>query len=224
MPIVRDQSPQEESSNRPIYRSSFVARSHQLLKMGYDAVDSSSFCDAEEEDITGELVRAMEECIERRDAPRWTRNFDAKEEKRLHDPRRRGKRRFRIDIQIVKCQQGKRPRFNFEAKRLIDASSHAKYLGADGLCCFLDGRYVPEERTVGMIGYVQRGTPNDHALELERKLSEDEPGFRTATDGKWAPVSIVKGLLTYRTEHEREGTLPPVAILHSLLAFLSERT
>ena len=111
------------SDNTPVYRASFATRSHQILEMGYDRLHAPSYSKSEEDDITGELIRAMHEALEDHTAPPWAKYFWAVEEVRVHETARHGKRRRRIDIEIIQVQAGPRPRFRYEAKRLHDSSS-----------------------------------------------------------------------------------------------------
>ena len=68
-----------------------------------------------------------------------------------------GKSRPRVDIEFERVVRGKRPRLRFEAKRLNSATGHtvAKYLGEEGLGCFLSGKYPMMHAEAGMLGYVQ---------------------------------------------------------------------
>ena len=61
MSIAREISFDTKSGNKPIYRTSFVRHSHELLKMGYDLLASPKYAASEEEVITGELVRSRDE-------------------------------------------------------------------------------------------------------------------------------------------------------------------
>jgi len=219
MPIARNGERKSGSDNKPVYRTSFVSRSHRVLKMGYDHLDAASLASSEEEDITGELTRAMQEAVEDREAPGWAKNFWPSEEVRVQEDGRRGKRRRRIDIEIVQHQAGPRPRFRFEAKRLHSSASQQEYLGNDGMGCFLDGRYAREDDVAGMLGYIQQGSVDSHAAALQSALEGDPSMYAVVEDELWAAVSIVEGLSTYRSAHRRPKPLTQIVLLHSLLAF-----
>lgn len=219
MPIARETTSDTRSENRPVYQKSFVRRSHEILKMGYDLLDPTKFTASEEEDIMGELVRSMQNALQAPHAPRWAKNFWAVEETRVHDPARLGKHRHRIDIEILKSQQGPRPHLRFEAKRLYDATSRRNYLGNDGLGCFLDGRYAKEDDVAAMLGYVQTGSTSSHAQELEKEMARDPKRYEVETGGHWKSCSILGDLDSFQTRHHRQGTLPAIEILHTLLLF-----
>ena len=219
MSITRRQAAGVESQNKPIYRSSFVQRAHCVLQMGYDLLDAAAFCNSQEEDITGELTRSMQTAVEGRDAPRWAKNFWASEEVRVADDSRLGKRRKRIDIEIIQHQAGPRPRFRIEAKRLHSPASRRDYLGEDGLGCFLDGRYAKKDQMAGMLGYVQEGTLELHAEAIGEFLKKKPTKYAVAPNGGWAKATILKDLATYRSVHGRVKPLPAIVILHTLLSF-----
>jgi hypothetical protein len=219
MSIPRDRTVDSRSGNKPVYRVSFVRHSHEILKMGYELLDPPTFAGHEEEEITGELVRSMQDALQDRSAPTWAKNFWVGEETRVHDPTRRGKHRRRIDIEILKTQQGPRPRFRFEAKRLHDAASRRDYLGAEGLSCYLDGRYAKEDDIAGMLGYVQAGAMDFHAEQLQRTMARNLEVYALEPDGHWKSSQVVKNLTSFETRHRRKGSLPAIRLLHTLLRF-----
>ena len=219
MPISRETAAPSRSENTPIYRTSFVRHAHEVVMMGYSLLDTPSFARQEEEVITGELVRSMQTALEDRGAPHWAKYFWAMEETRVNNSTRKGKRRLRIDIEIVKIQQGPRPRFRFEAKRLHDATSRNNYLGENGLGCFLDGRYAKEDETGGMLGFVQADSVNSHAEAIKEAITHDPEAYAVAKDGQWKACEIVKGLTSFETRHRRNGKHPSITLLHTLLLF-----
>jgi hypothetical protein len=205
--------------NRPFFLSSFVKKVHTILKFGYDRLDASSFATLEEEDITGELTRGMQEALQQEDTPRWFRHFWANEEVRVHDPKRRGKKRKRLDIEIIKHQIGNRPVFRFEAKRLRAKADIGKYLGDEGLGCFLDGSYAKEDETVGMLGYIQKGDIDSHATIIESVLNNNPDDYAVDRSTNWKAQKIVADLATFRSKHSRRSPLSPVDVVHTLLMF-----
>ncbi len=219
MPIQRPESAKRTSGNTQVYRSIFIARAHQILKMGYQSLDAGSYCNSEEEDITGELTLAMKNALEDRAAPRWSKNFWVTEEVRVNAENRRGKRRLRIDIEIIQNQQGPRPKVRFEAKRLSDTASIREYLGGEGLARFLDGRYASEDNVAGMLGFVQSESVAHHAAELESALKLDNSALAITDDEQWVLTRFSKCLDCYRTTHFRLKGLEQIVLLHTLLDF-----
>lgn len=219
MVLARGERLQAQSANKADYEKSFLYRSHRILSMGYTRLDAPSFSNHEEEDITGELARAMQEFVQDPSAPRWAKHFWPSEETRIHEEGRSGKRRRRIDIEIMQHGISPRRRFRFEAKRLRNSTSHRDYLGKDGLGCFLDGRYAREDQIAGMLGYVQEGSIQHQASCLADSLEADPKKHAVAEDGKWTESRVVKDLSTFRSVHNRTFGLSPIALLHTLLLF-----
>lgn len=219
MAISSQHSSGGNSANRRFYVSSFVRKSHQVLKAGYDRLNPAEFASSDEEDITGELTRGMQDALQKSDAPRWYRQFWATEEIHVHHSERRGKSRKRLDIEIIKSQTGKRPRLRFEAKRLRTNGDIKTYLGAGGLGCFLDGSYGPKDDTVGMIGYVQQGDIGSHVTAIQSQLIECADDYSVDQTATWKRVKIITDLESFRSRHFRTSPLEPVDVIHTMLKF-----
>ena len=169
--------------------------------------------DAHEEAITGELVRIIEEMLNDTESPDWYDHYSIHEDPRIHSPDKFGKHRRRLDIRIEHNRLRPRTHYEFEAKRLCKGKSEvANYIGKEGLGLFLSGEYGRQWPEAGMLGYIQSDEPNHWAEKLSRKLSDglDEP---------WESLSIVEGLPTFKTCHNRSEGLPPIRIFHALLNF-----
>ena len=137
-----------------------------------------------------------------------------------HDPGRRGKRRRRVDLAFVRTQHGPRPRFQVEAKRLYCPASLGDYLGEDGLQRILNGDYAAEHPDAGMLGYVQRDTPDAWATRLEERLGQAGCVHAVREGGEFQPASPSRELShTYRSCHDRSSVGFPVDIYHTLLVF-----
>lgn len=219
MVLPRGERPQAQSANKADYEKSFLYRSHRILSMGYTRLNARSFSNHEEEDITGELARAMQESVEGPSAPKWAKHFWPSEETRIDEEGRLGKRRRRIDIEIMQHGANPRRRLRFEAKRLHNAASRSKYLGREGLGRFLDGRYAREDQIAGMLGYVQDDSIQRQARSLADLLQADPKKYAVAKGGRWAQSAVVKDLSTFRSVHNRTSGLSPITLLHTLLLF-----
>lgn len=219
MPITPDDPGGSASDNKARYRESLVNRSHQILKMGYDLLDPGTLAASEEDVVTGRLTKAMQDSLEDWQAPTWTKNFSIQEETPVNDGEREGKRRFRVDIEIVRHDRGSRPRFRFEAKRLRDSDSRREYLGRDGLGCFLDGRYAASDPDAGMLGYVQEGKTAEHVDAISKSLLMDPARFAVSQGGEWREHRFPRGLPAYASAHQRTGGLPGIFIFHTFLEF-----
>jgi len=211
--------PRGTSANGVSYAKVFVQRVHQLLGHGYASMDSSKFEFAEEEDITGRLVEAVDAFLDKDKTPRWQ-WFSIHEDPRIHDDVRTGKRRLKLDIRIDSSQSSPRSRMCFEAKRLGPNHGTGVYLGDDGIKCLLDGRYARYDSVAGMLGYVQENSPDDWAAEIENAMDDNARELGVTKSGGWASYHITPELTsTYRTIHDRPGVGPTIEILHTLLLF-----
>jgi len=208
--------------DRTDYQASFRKRVFQLLKWGYDRLDTLSFKNSEEEDITGELVKEIKELLQDRSSPKWMGRFTIHEEPRVNTPDLKGKRRKRLDIELERVSIGPRPRYPFEAKRLCE-NSHAtmkRYLGSEGLGEFLVGNYAADVDEAGMLGYVQSNTPSEWSTKANN-IFITHPGLvKTCPDGKWAKVNnFTYPDHCFRTKHHRISVERPIVIYHLFLAF-----
>lgn len=208
------------ASNTPEFRQAFIRKCHRLVGLAYRTLDAPSFHDAEETEITGELVRAMEARLEDLSAPRWMHQLDVLDDPPQNAPGRRGRRRRRVDIEIRRIQAGPRPRFRFEAKRLHSARSIAAYLGSDGLMLYITGEYAREQDEAGMLGYIQAGTPAEWADRIGGQLDEGAASYSVRVSGEWAFSPLVQELVhTFRSRHDRLAVGRPIAVYHTLLIF-----
>ncbi|MCG2777898.1 MAG: hypothetical protein L6406_19695 [Desulfobacterales bacterium] len=191
-----DNNLQMSNDDREDYRRIFRKQVFQLLKWGYDRLNAAIYQTAEEEDITGDLVKKLDEITQDRSYPHWVGNLYICEDPRVNVDGRKGKRRQKIDIEFVRVQHGPRPRFFFEAKRL-SAGTHAtigKYLGSEGLGEFLAGNYGREDNEAGMLGYIQSHTPDYWAEKIKNKLLNESDAYQVGADGCWTKKKIIEEL------------------------------
>ncbi len=212
--------PIAKSANGDWYSQAFIRRVHQLLGYGYAELIPANHGGAEEEDITGELVKAVESVLDDVRAPRWIRWFSIHEDSRINDGERQGKRRLKVDIRMDSSLSNPRSRMRFEAKRLGSKHRSSIYLGSDGIKRFLDGRYARNDDFAGMLGYVQEGSLDDWAAELGNAISRDAKELNLSTSGCWRQHQLTPKLpSTYRSGHERPSVGQPIEIFHTLLLF-----
>jgi hypothetical protein len=188
-----------------------------LVWLGYLRMKATDFATAEEDDITGELVRQMKSTIEDNDSPAWTGHYSVSEQVRSDAKGKLGKKRPIVDVELERIKRGKRPRLRFEAKRLYAGSGVSDYVGAEGLGAFLDAYYTRTHNEAGMIGYVQTRTESYWAAKLGAKLIA--PAYRITPGGDWKHLRIIAAPPhTYQTIHSDFEKLP-IFIFHSLLSF-----
>jgi len=202
------------------YARRFVPRAHELIARGYAKLTPSDFCNAEEDDITGEIVRAVDAVLDDGDAPSWACWFSIHDDPHIHDPDRKGKRRRRLDIRIDSSERHPRSRLGFEAKRLGSKHGCSAYLGAEGLGCFLTGKYAADNRAGAMLGYVQQGQPADWAKKIGQAIAKKAAQLSLLPSSPWSPHRLTPRLRhTYRSGHDRPTLGSPIEIYHTFLLF-----
>ena len=213
--------PQPASSDvQSAYQSIVLRRVHQLLKLGYGRLDSSAYRSAQEEVISGDLADAIDGLLDETSSPSWMDFFSVHSEAPVTAPRRKGKRRRRVDIRIDSALRRPRTRFPFESKRLCEGHSVATYLGEYGLGRFLQGDYARSEDTAGMLGFVQSREPAEWAQDIGRTLVESPGHYLVVEQRNWRHASVVDGLEhTYCSTHRRHSINRPIDIYHTLLDF-----
>jgi hypothetical protein len=210
--------PSDPAFSAVVYQLAFVKRCHEIVGRGYLKLQGEALHEAQETEITGELVKAMKEFLEAADAPPWTTYFFVADDPPQNAPGRLGKKRRRVDIEFEHAQHGPRPRLRFEAKRLHRSGSVAEYLGEDGLLLFVNGEYAPEQDTGAMLGYVQDKEAAEWIEQIRASL--------TASPERYA-FHLLPGLVkedlttflaeTHRSHHGRVRLGRPIAIYHSFL-------
>jgi hypothetical protein len=214
-----DRQPKADDSKE--YQKAFREYVFKLLKMGYDRLNAPSLKDSEEEDITGEIVREINEILDDRGSPSWVRSLAVHEELRINEPGRRGKRRKRVDIEFEWVCHCPRHHYPFEAKRLcINTHPIGEYVGAAGLGEFLSGNYASDRIEAGMIGYVQSGTPEFWAAKAQKKFEKVPELIQACSDGNWTDVTIIDELShCFRSKHHRITEKRPITLYHVFLTF-----
>jgi hypothetical protein len=153
------------------YDYGFRRDAHQLLDWGYQDALPEIHCNLQEEEITGLIAEAMEKRLDNPSTPEKFDRYSIDEEKPISVEGRKGKKRRRLDLVVVSGHSRPRPKYIFEAKRLRKNSYPiGKYLGEDGLQCFIKGVYASQYPEAAMIGYVQSDTASYWESELNRSF------------------------------------------------------
>lgn len=188
-----------------------------LIWLAYQRMQQTDLSAAEEDDITGELARHMDEITQAEDAPPWAERYTVKEQIRSHATDKLGKKRPIVDVEFERHKPGIRPRLRFEAKRLGRGVGISDYLGSEGLGAFLDCYYSRTHNEVGMLGYIQDGHEQDWAEKLARGLASGH--HRVLGDGAWERLTLANAPPhTYRTVHS-DKEKARLLVLHVLLRF-----
>jgi hypothetical protein len=208
------------SSNRPDYRASFLRDTHRLVAQGYARMTPASFNGTMEEVITEKLVEAINAAIQSPGAESWMHRYHAVDNLSVSHPKKPGKQRPRVDIEITNVRAGTHPQFHFEAKRLGKGYPVGQYVGRKGLGCIVHADYARNHDDAGMLGYVQTGTCDDWGTKIEKKLMRDVAAHFLPHGSCWRQLIITKELShTFRTQHDRPALSRPVDIYHTLLLF-----
>lgn len=194
--------------------SAFRRRCHQFIAIAYSqALIRIRKGGHEETDITGYICEALE--IWFRKHPRESFVFYVKEDPPVGSGRLSGKRRPRTDI-VIGYAAGQRPEFVFECKRLHRQHANvSRYMGEEGLGCFVTSRYATAYREAAMIGYVQSDAASKWQLELQEKVrtNSQELGLQSLEESvKFAEAFT----LEWASTHRRRGSIP-IRIFHILL-------
>jgi len=152
--------------------AAFRRHSHYLFTIGYrEALPRIHSEPDEETDITGYICEALEEWFLRN--PREAAGFFLKDDPPLRKSGKTGKRRPRTDI-VIGYAAGVRPEFFFESKRLHRKKAiGSRYTAAEGMGCFISGRYASSYAEAAMIGYVQTDTLERWCAELQQRVRNE---------------------------------------------------
>lgn len=220
----RSYQPEAVFGNRDQYEAVFLANVHELIRRGYERLARGEYAESDETAITGDLVAAINEVLDMPEGS-WMRFYSVHDDppvnhrKQAGRERRQGRRRKRVDIRFDSAESSPRGRFHFECKRLGRANGRSRYVGSEGLGCFLRGDYSEQSDRAGMLGYVQNKDEKQWAKQIAEAMASKKE-CAVSSNGSWKPVEIVKGLsYTFRSVHNREGERPPIEIFHTFLRF-----
>lgn len=207
------------------YQRSFLQHVHHLVGRGFEGISHLELSTRDETAITGLLTKSIEDFCDHRDSPAWTDRYFIQDERHLSDSDREGKRRLRVDIELVSSYSRPRPRFQIEAKRLKDPKTHSlnEYLGVDGLGSFLSERYAKDQPWAGMLGYVQCATTIRWAELVGSAIMSRANELALASETRGLHLTELDGLLpaVYRSDHTRQ-TSQPIQVHHILLPCCDE--
>jgi hypothetical protein len=165
---------QLNSFARRSYDYGFRRGAHQLLAWGYQDAFPEIHCNLKEEEITGLIVEAIEKRLDNPSTPKKFERYSIDEEKPISIEGRKGKNRRRLDFVVVSSDSCPRFKYVFEAKRLRkNGYPIGKYVGEDGLQCFVEGVYASQCSEAAMVGYVQSDAASYWVNELKRSFDND---------------------------------------------------
>jgi hypothetical protein len=208
------------SANAPDYRASFLRDAHRLIARGYARLTPARHTRTVEEELTEHLAVAIDDAIMEANSPSWMHKYHVADDVHVRHAKRKGKKRPRVDIEIINVKSRLRPRFHFEAKRLGKNNGVGKYVGRSGLGCILSGEYASQTDDAGMLGYIQKDTCADWAPKIEKKLHANRAEYQVVAGSNWESKSPTPELTdVYRSQHERPSVTRPIDVYHTLLLF-----
>jgi hypothetical protein len=199
------------------YGYGFRRVAHQLLDWGYQDALLEIHCNLMEEEITGLIAEAIENRLDDPSTPEEFNRYSIDEEKPIAVEGRKGKKRRRLDLVVVDNAGRPRSKYVFEAKRLRkNTHSIGKYVGEDGLKCFIKGVYASQESEAAMIGYLQSDNAAYWETELKRSF-EDDSGKNLYIKQHLQQVQILSSMPdVWVSEHER-GLSNSLTVYHIFL-------
>lgn len=208
------------SSDNIDYEDSFYISALTIIIEAFKMLksDNRDYCDIDEPEISGEIVRNANLFIQSEKSPFW--GYAIHDDPPENSFDRKGKHRKRVDIKIERPQRGKHPAIGFEAKRLKRPRfSVNEYKGSTGLGEFISGNYASESDTAGMLGYVQSDNCDYWAKEVSFALNKDKRQMYLLREGDWRKSRFENINNCYETKHNRPTVKRIILIYHLLLDF-----
>ena len=201
------------------FSEAFRRDAHTLIYWGYKGALSRIKNDSHQETtLTGYISESIINRLRAFDCPVWCEDFTVKENPPVQRDGCEGRRRPMPDLIIEGTITG-RPEYIFEAKRLKKTDFGIdKYLGSDGLGCFINGKYASRYDEAAMLGYIQSDFPGYWLTEIQDRILQKKSDLSLSS--LWQKVEIIAELPDeWPSEHAREGIERPIFVYHILLDF-----
>lgn len=205
------------------FSNAFRINAHTLIYWGYkEALSRITHDSHEETTITGYISESLKNRLRTLDGPRWYKKFSVIENRPMEKEGCEGKKRPMPDLVIEGNMPG-RPEYIFEAKRLKKTDfGIGKYLGEDGLACFINGKYAARYDEAAMIGYIQSDSPNYWLTDIQKKIQQKESDLNLTSLRE--KVEVINDLPDeWMSIHARESIERSIFIYHILLDFRLSR-
>ncbi|MBI5205855.1 MAG: hypothetical protein HZA11_13155 [Nitrospirae bacterium] len=199
------------------YSESFREQAHQLIAWGYaDARHRIRSSNEQEPAITGFIAEAINNRLRASDCPGWCAYYSVKDDPPVERKGSAGRTRPRADM-IIEAHFKGRPEYVFEAKRLRTQGFGAnKYIGIDGMGCFVSGLYASRYDEATMLGYVQSDSLLYWKNEVKSTIDRDKKQLHLKSPQ--SDKEILKDLPhEWISAHDRESVGRPITTLHILL-------
>ncbi len=213
---MRTKSKRVDPAKIEAYRSTFVKHVHLLVFRAHSRLDRASLQSLHEPAITGLICQQIEAILDDPASPRWVDDYEIHDDPPVHDKKRQGKHRRRVDLKLASRRFRPRCRFCFEAKCFNETSGVADYLGPEGLGQFITGSYAAGDLQAGMLAYVQTDESDTWCLKIAKKMNPKT--HRLTNLGVWTQICVSKEIgNSFRTIHKRPKGLREVVVVHTCL-------
>ncbi|MDM8539759.1 hypothetical protein QUF90_01600 [Desulfococcaceae bacterium HSG9] len=208
-------SAQPESDRFIVFSNAFRKHAHLLVAWGYSDTLSKIKSDNEEEPaITGYIAHSIKKRL--RDGPPWCKHYFVRDDPPVEQEGCSGRKRPRVDM-IIEANMKGRPEYVFEAKRLRkNGYGPSKYIGSEGMGCFITGRYASRYKESAMLGYVQSDSSDYWKAKV--KAAIDKNATQLELNGLQQDITVIDDLpYEWFSVHTRQGLGSYVKIYHILL-------
>lgn len=189
------------------YRRGLCEVAHELLWWGYEAARSQIHARRQEDEITNYIYEGMLDKLNEPQLDQSYNRYEPHREWHIVGTSRTGKSCQRIDIVVRFTDTRPREKFCFEAKRLkVKSHGIGDYTGPEGMGCYLNEEYAPEDPDAAMVGYLQSDDAKKWLAKLKAKYRDGGNPLSCVTDPGVAlqPVLIHDQLVNeWQSEHAR---------------------
>ena len=195
----------------------FRIHAHQLIYLGYLDARSKMKPGDDETTITGYITEAIQNRFDASNPPRWYKQYSVKDDPPIPTEGRTGRARLRLDIIIEATNWEGRPKYCFEAKRLHKKGFPAsKYIGSEGMGCFINGLYASRYPEAGMLGYVQSDSIDHWREKVKAEINKKAHSLHLKSAQQ--DLQIIDVFPTeWISEHNRDSIGHPIIVHHILL-------
>lgn len=197
-----------------IFSHSFRKHVHLLIIWGHsDASRRIKSNNEEEPSITGYIVNSIKNRLRGDNTASWYKHYSVQDDPPVENEDRVGKYRRRADIIIESNGKG-RPEFVFEAKRLRQHVD--KYIGAEGMGCFITGIYGSRYNETAMLGYVQSNSLEYWKTQAKETIEKNKSKLELRSVQQ--DIIVIDEIpFEWISEHDRKAIGRPLKIFHILL-------
>lgn len=200
-----------------IFSNAFRKHVHLLIIWGHSGAHPRiKSINEQEPSITGYIADSIKNRLRDVYCPPWCKHYSVQDDPPVESEGRVGRRRRRADIIIESNVKG-RPEFLFEAKRLRkNGYGVSKYVGSEGMGCFINSVYGSRYNETAMIGYVQSSSLDHWKSKIKETI--DKNNVKLELKSVQQDITIIDEIqFEWFSEHARKAIGRDVKIYHILL-------